>query len=51
MITQEALNAMMRNPGERKASPAPLPVCPQCGERYCGDGVDLCLECQHKEQS
>ena len=21
------------------------PACPQCGERYCGDGAQLCTEC------
>lgn len=45
-LTQELLNSMMRHPGEvqRKASPA-LPQCPECGERYCGDGLQLCTEC------
>ena len=45
-LTQELLNSMMREPGEAKRSAAPaLPSCPQCGERYCGDGVQLCTEC------
>jgi hypothetical protein len=45
-LTQELLNSMMREPGEatRTAAPA-LPSCPQCGERYCGDGTQLCAEC------
>jgi hypothetical protein len=45
-LTQELLNSMMRHPGEaqRKASPA-LPQCPKCGERYCGNGLQLCTEC------
>ena len=45
-LTQELLNSMMRHPGEaqRKASPT-LPQCPTCGERYCGDGLQLCTEC------
>lgn len=45
-LTQELLNSMMREPGEatRAAAPA-LPSCPQCGERYCGDGTQLCAEC------
>ena len=45
-LTQELLNSMMREPGEAKRPAAPaLPSCPQCGERYCGDGVQLCTEC------
>lgn len=45
-LTQEMLNSMMRNPGERqKAAIYSSPQCPKCGERYCGDGVALCLEC------
>lgn len=52
MLTQELLNSMMRNPGEvamRKSEQA-LPACPRCGERYCGDGVHLCTECDHKKE-
>ena len=46
-LTQEMLNSMMRNPGERPAETATLlPKCPGCGERYCGDGVAMCLECK-----
>lgn len=45
-LTQELLNSMMREPGESKRLAAPsLPACPQCGEPYCGDGVQLCIEC------
>ena len=46
-LTQELLNSMMREPGEKKRSAAALelPACPQCGERYCGDGIQLCAEC------
>lgn len=45
-ITQELLNSIMRSPGEGRAAIAPdLPKCPQCGERYCGDGVQPCTEC------
>lgn len=45
-LTQELLNSMMLNPGERAQRIAqPLPACPQCHERYCGDGVQLCTEC------
>lgn len=46
-ITQDLLNSMMRNPGERQETKTvQLPVCPNCGERYCGDGVQHCTECQ-----
>lgn len=45
-LTQELLNSMMREPGEAKRVAAPvLPECPRCGERYCGDGTQLCTEC------
>jgi hypothetical protein len=45
-LTQELLNSIMRNPGETRRNAAPvLPVCPRCGERYCGDGVQMCTEC------
>lgn len=45
-LTQELLNSMMREPGEATRTAAPdLPSCPQCGERYCGDGAQLCTEC------
>ena len=45
-LTQELLNSMMRDPGEvKRGGPPALPTCPQCGERYCGDGVDPCTEC------
>jgi|DEB19_MinimDraft_2_1074335.scaffolds.fasta_scaffold09351_2 hypothetical protein len=45
-LTQELLNSIMRNPGETRATAAPaLPKCPQCGARYCGNGVQPCVEC------
>lgn len=45
-LTQEVLNSMMRWPGEARRAPAPeLPPCPQCGERYCGDGKQPCTDC------
>lgn len=45
-LTQELLNSLMREPGENpRASALVLPACPQCGERYCGDGAHLCTEC------
>lgn len=45
-LTQELLNSIMREPGENPRASAPvLPACPQCGERYCGDGAQLCTEC------
>lgn len=38
---------MMRNPWERIANKPPSnPQCPQCGERYLGDGKTPCVECQ-----
>ena len=36
---------MMRNPGEARSVEVKMPQCPKCGERYCGDGVALCVEC------
>lgn len=46
-LTQELLNSIMREPGERpRKSAIVLPTCPECGERYCGDGVQLCIECE-----
>ena len=45
-LTQELLNSLMREPGENPhASALVLPACPQCGERYCGNGAQLCTEC------
>lgn len=45
-LTQELLNSIMREPGKNPRASAPvLPACPQCGERYCGDGAQLCTEC------
>ena len=46
-MNQEDLNALMSNPWEaaKKPRPQPLPECPQCGERYCGDGIAFCTEC------
>lgn len=50
-MNQEDLNTMMRNPGERTDRPKPqLPKCPKCGEPYCGDGVQPCLECAAKKE-
>lgn len=39
---------MMRHPGEIKTAPAEsyLPRCPECGERYLGDGVTPCVDCE-----
>lgn len=48
-MRQEDLNSMMRHPGEIKTAPAAssyLPCCPECGERYLGDGVTLCVDCE-----
>ncbi len=45
-MNQEALNAMMRYPWEVDRSvKSQLPKCPKCKERYCGDGVQLCVDC------
>lgn len=51
-MRQEDLNSMMRNPGEIKTAPASsyLPCCPECGERYLGDGMALCTECAAQHQ-
>lgn len=51
MITQELLNLMMRYPWERQKEPQKkLPKCPVCEEEYLGDGIMICVECQHKEK-
>jgi len=45
-LTQELLNSIMREPGGNPRASGPvLPACPHCGERYCGDGTQLCAEC------
>lgn len=45
-LTQEDYNSMMRDPGWRNLSQRnDVPVCPRCGERYMGDGVNVCVEC------
>jgi hypothetical protein len=46
-MKQEDYNDMMRYPweGVKQPSPPSLPRCPQCGVRYCGNGVYLCIEC------
>lgn len=49
-MQQEDLNAMMKYPWE--VVPAPSVVwnkCPSCCENYCGNGIDLCVECKAKE--
>lgn len=48
---QEDYNEMMRLPGERVSTPQGLRSmqCPECGENYCGDGVQFCTECQYQE--
>jgi len=46
-MRQEDLNDMMRYPGERKPKATPhWERCPKCSEKYSGDGVTLCVECQ-----
>lgn len=51
-MKQEDLNGMMRSPGEAKTAQAPveLPRCPECGERYLGNGMALCTECAAQHQ-
>lgn len=51
-MKQEDLNDMMRSPCEAKPAPASaeLPRCPECGERYLGNGVALCTECATQHQ-
>lgn len=52
-MRQEDLNSMMRHPWEIKTAPAAssyLTRCPECGERYLGDGMALCTECAAKHQ-
>jgi len=36
---------MMRHPGEVRRVEVQMNSCPNCGERYCGDGVESCTEC------
>lgn len=46
-MDQEDLNSIMVFPWECKSSRKDmLPQCPKCGERYCGDGKVLCIECE-----
>ena len=50
-MRQEDLNEMMRFPGENKATKMQhLPECPNCGYRYLGDGVALCLDCDEESR-
>ena len=45
-MQQEDFNEMMRLPGEvQRFQKHVVSVCPECGERYCGDGIALCVEC------
>lgn len=45
-LKQEDFNSMMRHPGEvRRGGGVQMNSCPNCGERYCGDGVESCTEC------
>lgn len=50
-MKQEDYNDMMRLPGERVRQASRLPVCPKCGEAYCGNGESLCVECEHERAS
>lgn len=45
-MRQEDYNDMMRLPGEvQTRKSADLPRCPECGERYLGNGIEPCIEC------
>jgi hypothetical protein len=44
-LKQEDFNSMMRHPGEVRRVEVQMNSCPNCGERYCGDGVESCTEC------
>ena len=46
-MQQEDYNSVMKYPWEIAREPRDerLPECPNCGEPYCGDGVQLCVEC------
>lgn len=50
-MDQEDLNGIMVFPWECKSSRKDMiPQCPKCGERYCGDGKILCIECEPMSQ-
>lgn len=50
-MRQEDYNSMMRYPWESdyREDAKKLPLCPKCGEEYCGDGVNPCIECKSDE--
>lgn len=49
-MQQEDLNAIMKYPWEVVTAPSAVwNKCPSCCENYCGDGIDLCVECKAKE--
>ena len=43
-MTQEQINDMLDNPSHPMRV-GKMPTCPECGERYCGDGKTECVEC------
>lgn len=45
---QEDYNSVMKHPWEITREPRnnKLPECQNCGEPYCGDGIQLCTECE-----
>jgi len=46
-MRQEDYNSMMRYPWERmEAKRTELLKCPSCGEKYCGNGVENCADCE-----
>ena len=57
-MRQEFYNSMMQQPGElerrliaesKEREAAKLPLCPDCGEEYCGSGDKPCVECEPSE--
>lgn len=46
-MQQEDYNSLMKLPWEptKESHKNILPKCPKCDEPYCGDGVNLCTEC------
>ena len=52
-LKQEDYNSMMRFPWESSKQTVnyQLNKCPQCGFAYCGDGKNLCTECEAKNET
>lgn len=46
-MNQDDYNGMMKLPWEcGTPKSVNLPSCPCCGEKYLGDGKELCIECE-----